>query len=721
MKPSRNQRQNTRRVQIVFRYVVTAVLILFFSGLIVSSAVRTTITERDLWNAKANKELSRVDTIRPTRGDILAADGSVLATNVNYYNVRMDFRATQFLEDDFRKALPALADTLAKYHTRYTRQQWYDRLAAQIVPPKNKRKRAFTLLTDLTYAESERVKTYPFFNLSSNPNRTGFVRETKVKRCYPYGDMARRSVGRVSEDSATRQVHGMSGLEYALDSLLYGRPGVYKKVPLTRNIVNWTDIPAQNGYTLRTTIDISMQDIVENELNAMLVEKQARWGTCVLMEVATGDIKAISNLERDSATGRYIEAQNYALRGYEPGSVMKTISMVIALEDGFVTDINQVYNIGGSYVYGGGNPIRDSHSPAQLPVSRFLEYSSNIGMTKLVAPHFKDNPNRFRERIKQMGFLDNFNSGIAGERPPLFPILDKDHGWLVTLGRQTFGYGSLIPPLYTCAFYNAVANGGRFVRPRLVSAIRTPRGDSILPVTYVRDRICSEKNAAIVRQMLHQVVYGSGGTAKMLQDPLVDIAGKTGTSRVAIERPKSDTTAAKDPATKARPGGYIEGQYRLTFCGFFPYENPKYTCVVMISQPSPEAQYSRSAGYTSGMVLLNIARKMYSRGMLDNSSDYHAGVSGKVKRPTVYAADTRKTADIKNFLGTKSVDRIVSPKSTGGIPDVSGLGVRQAIDILEHAGYRVNFTGTGYVAAQAPPAGTKASRGTAVRLTLRQI
>lgn len=702
---------NTRRREIIWRYTIVSAAILLFAGFITRSAVNTTVVYADEWNAKANRELSRVDTIKPKRGDILAADGSVLATNVNYYNIRLDLRASKLMEDSLRKYLPQLSELLAR-QGRYSADQWQDIITDALAVPKDKRTRSLLILEGLTWQESEDVKQYPYFACSSNANRTGYTRETRVKRCNPYGQMASRSIGRVSEQKDGK-IRGYSGLEYALDSLLYGRPGIARKVPLTHRIENWTDKPAQPGYTLRTTIDIAMQDIVETELNAMLDSTRAEWGTCVLMEVATGDIKAISNLERDT-TGRYIEAMNYALLGFEPGSVMKTMSMVVALEDGFVTDIEQVYPIGGSYVFGGGSPIRDSHSPATLPVSRFLEYSSNIGMTKLVAPHFRDDPNKFRERLAQLGFLDPFNTGIAGERIPYFPQLDIKDGGLVSLGRQTYGYTSLIPPLYTCAFYNAVAGDGKFVRPRIVSRITTERGDSILPVTYVRKQMCSPHNAAIVRRMLRRVITGKGGTARMLENDLVHIAGKTGTSKVANEV-RRDKDGKVIPGT---PKGYIDGQYRLTFCGFFPYEKPKYTCVVMISRPAPQF---RSAGNTSGMVLRNIALKMYSRGMLDNTPRYDNEARRTGSLPMIQATDPGATASLKSMLGVHAVERIVAPRTGGaGLPDVRGLGVRQAISALERAGYAVSVRGTGYVTAQNPPAGSQCPKGSRITLSLRQ-
>jgi cell division protein FtsI (penicillin-binding protein 3) len=694
-----------------------ASVIVFGAGFIFKSALNTTVFHAKEWNDKANKELLKVDTIRPTRGDVLACDGSVLATNLTYYTARIDFKSTKFMTKEFRESLDSLCDSLAKYHPMRDRAEWHKYLSSQLNIPYNKRSHCFTLLRNITHDQNERLKTFPFFRRSRNKNKTGLTSECVMRRSYPYGDMARRSVGRVGEQP-NGQIHGVSGLEYALDSLLYGVPGLAKKVPLTHKITNWTDVPPRNGYTITTTIDIAMQDIVENELNSMLTTTEAQWGTAILMEVKTGDIKAISNLERDSVSGKYIEAMNRALQGFEPGSVMKTISMVVALEDGFVTNLDEMYQIGGGYVFGGGSPIRDTHSPAMLPVRRFLEYSSNIGMTKLVAPHFKDDPNKFRERLRRLGFLDRFNTGIAGEHPPYFPTLDIKSGGLVSLGRQTYGYASQIPPLYMCAFYNAVANDGKFVRPRIVKGLSGEDGDSILPVTYVRERMCSAENARKVREMLHEVIYGQAGTAKMLRNDLVELAGKTGTSKIAREAPKTVKTNPNDTTSKApkAPTGYLDGRYRLAFCGFFPYENPQYTCMVLVSNPAP--QY-RGAGYTSGIVFKNIALKMYSRGMFGNSSDFRTEELGDKSCPLVYANTKQSRIEsIKGMLGTKVVERIKSPAKMPGIPNVRGLSARDAVVTLERAGFNVNVVGTGFVSLQTPAAGTPAKKGARVTLKL---
>lgn len=712
------------RMRITWRYIIVSTLIVFFAGWIAFDLFSTTVLHADKWIAKANAELERRDTIFPSRGDILSADGSVLATNLNYYTLRIDFQASKFSEDDYKASLDSLCDTLALYHPVRTADEWKTFLSKELKKKKADRSRSFTLLRNLSYAQSEAVKDYPFFRRSKNRNRTGLTTEVNMRRCYPYGDMARRSVGRVGQTKTCSQIHGISGLEYALDSLLYGKPGFAKKIPVTHGIVNWTDIPPQNGMTLTTTIDVAMQDIVESELADALREYAAEWGTVVLMEVPTGDIKAISNLERDD-NGNYIESMNHAIQGFEPGSVMKTISMVIALEEGFTKNPdNEYFDIPGGFVFGGGSPIRDTHSPSSLPVSRFLEYSSNIGMTKLVASHYKDNPNGFRERIRKTGFLEPFNTGIAGEHPPYFPELNIRSGGVTSLGRQTYGYASQIPPLYTCAFYNAVANDGKFVRPRLISKITTERGDSGIPVDYINPQMCSPRTAAIVREMLHKVVYGQHGTATMLRDKLVDIAGKTGTSKIAREMSKEDREKLKknpnDP-TVVRPKGYEEGAYRFSFCGFFPYEKPQYTCMVMISRPG--SHIPRNAGVTSGRVLLNIAKRMYSRGMIGTPPDYRTtdGVAAKATSPVLYAtkSDTRDNM-LTEMAGTTSARRLHTPRPTadGTVPDVSGLGLREAIFVLEKAGYNISFRGDGSVVSQIPAAGIRAGRGTRVTLTM---
>lgn len=715
----------SRRMHILGRLGCITLIIIFLAGCIIFMAVNNTIVNAAQWNAKGTRHLDDTVSIKPLRGDILAEDGSILATNLNYFNLRIDFKAKRFMIREYNAALDSLADSLAYHFPRRTRDEWHEYLAAPLKKPRSQRSSAYMLLKEIPDDQVQKVKKFPFFKLSKNANCTGLVRERVLKRKYPYGDMATLSIGRVGE-VANREVRGISGLERALDSLLYGQPGKAKKVLFTDRVANWTIEKPRNGYTVTTTIDITIQDILEYELGNMLLTTGAEWGTALIMDVETGDIKAISNLERDTVPGshRYIEAMNRAMLAYEPGSVVKTISMIVALEDGFAQPLDRCFNIepkGVGFRYCGGRPINDTHSPASLPVRRFLEYSSNIGMAKLMTSHFENDPNGFRERLRDLGFFDRFNTGIARERTPYFPTIANNKGGRIALSRMVFGYSTMIPPLYTCAMYNAVANDGKFVRPRLVKALRSPDGvDSIVPVTYVRDSIMSRRNARVLREMLREVVEGQGGTAKALRNDIVHIAGKTGTCRILAESKPADTTKTKKGVQlPVKAGGYLDNHYRLSFCGFFPYEKPKYTCFVMISDPSPEY---KGAATTSGNVLKNVALKLYSRGMLGNSAELTPEENTE-KRPTLYASNDSKrhqrlAAGLKMPAGTV----ITTPEATapGHVPDVRGLGIREAAVIIEKAGFNVDFHGIGYVVNQSPEPGTKVPRGAKITITLKQ-
>ena len=343
-------------VHILFRYGVITMLILLFSGMIGYKLFSTTVIDATHWNEKARRQLEKVDTILPERGDILSDKGELLATNLRYYTVRIDFRCDNFKQNQYLASIDALADSMGKHFPIRTRDEWRKRLEKPLKTEKAKRPRAWPLVGNISFLDLQKIKSFPFFNIG-NPNKTGMTVESVLRRSNPYGAMARRSVGGVGQTRECKEVHGIYGLEKALDSLLYGKPGLSKKIALTKDIVNWTDVPPTPGYNVRTTIDIQLQDIVENELNRVLDSCSADWGCAVLMDVKTGDIKAISNLERSKNGNGYIEALNYAVVGFEPGSVVKPISMMIALEDGLVDNLEEVIPIGQSWAYAGGRPI----------------------------------------------------------------------------------------------------------------------------------------------------------------------------------------------------------------------------------------------------------------------------------------------------------------------------------------------------------------------------
>lgn len=708
---------------------------------IVFMLVHTTVLHRSDWTVKADSTLNRVDTIRPDRGDILADDGSLLATNLTYYTLSIDFRSDKFMVIEYNQAIDSLADSLSKYFPQRDRREWRQYLHAPLSKPRSKRPRTYRLLRKIPYDKMILVRDFPFFKRSRNPNRTGLKIEDHTVRAYPYGGMAQLSVGRVGEvvynvrdtvkdgperghvkvRKVSRGVHGISGLEYALDSLLYGKPGLSRKVMFTNKVAPWVLEEPQPGYTITTTIDITMQDIVEQELEAVLREYRAEWGTAILMHVPTGDIKAISNLERDSVKGRnarYIEAMNRAMMPCEPGSVLKAVSMTVALADGLAGSRNRVFVADrGGYTVNGYRVTDTHYSPTgTLTLMDIIPYSSNISFAKMMMPHFQHDINSYRERVRKLGLLERWGTGIAGERPAWFPTLDPKRGGAITLTQQMFGYGCMIPPLYTCAFYNAIANDGKFVKPRLMSRMQLPESAPIdIPVSYVRESICTPEQARLMREMFHGVVHDKpGGTAWRLwdEDCPVDFGGKTGTARIANERDPKHPELYKP--------GYIPGVYRLAFCGFFPYEKPQYTLMVLMSKPT-----CKGAWACSGVTFKNIMLKMYARGMLGKTPDYRIeGDRGNATRAHLYAFDdpSHRQASTVSSTYAKGASVTRSPKQTapGTVPDVKGLGLRQALVKLESAGYNVRFSGTGAVQAQNPTAGVGARRGSTVHLTLAQ-
>lgn len=710
---------------IILRYAFITVCILLLSTTIVYSLFKTTVTYREEWKAKGDSALSIKKIIHPKRGDILACDGSILATNVNRYTARIDFRCKSFMEERYKIAIDSLADSLATHFGIRTKDKWVEYLNAPLKKDKSKRSRCYTILKNISYSDYLKLKSFPFLCIKSS-NKNGLTRDVQTRRSNPYGRMALRSIGVVGETPKSKERHGVWGLEKDLDSFLYGKPGISQVVPVNLNTVNWVEKPATDGYSVKTTIDVNMQDIVENELEKVLSNTKADWGVAILMNVESGDIKAIANLEMDTADhNRYIEGMNRAVLGFEPGSVMKPISMLVALEKGWVKNPNDVIATGNRYKYANGPAICDCSPVASMPICEIIERSSNVGMTKLIMPHITHAP-QFKQHLREIGFLEPLNLHIAGERVPRIRDVGNSNWDYIDVSRMTYGYATEIPPVYTLAIYNAIANNGQFVRPRLVTSLIGNEKIIEYPVSYIRERICTENNAKILQDMLARVVWGEHGTARrLLKNDLVKIAGKTGTCYAIHERIKINKKTGM-PITKdmygrdianGQPGTYDKSRKRLSFCGFFPADNPKYSCFVMVFHP----KNGMGAAATSGVVLKEIALKMYSRGMLDNESDYKKEQTPGT-RPTLYASNNpTKHESIKSGLNINNIARFPDNDTISGIPSVKGLGVREALTKLEQSGYNVDIEGVGYVIAQAPVAGTNLPKGSRVKLKLTEF
>lgn len=696
----KNPTNNKRRI--ILRYLIYVFVMLLFSGAITYKMFKTTVVYASDWNNKADSILTKVSVIEPVRGKLLADNGTVLAANMQFYTARVDWNAKHLCEDTLKKYMAPLCDSLAAFEPSRSAQEWKEELTEAYgkINKKGKRNTSYRLIKRLiTTKEFQRIKSFPLF--SKGRANTGLYQEAYNKRSKPFGSMASRSIGNVGESETRKGLHGTSGLEMALDSLLYGVPGKATKQQLTSSIVNAEKVPAIPGYDITTTINVDMQDIVETELYSMLQESEARWGTAILMEVATGEIKAISNLEWNTAMNDYVEGRNNAVLGYEPGSVMKPISMLVAMEDGAVNSAKQVFTTGHSWAcYTGAKPITDHYGAPTLSAEQIIARSSNVGISRIIYGLYGKNPDGFRKRLVELGFFEPFNSGIGGEQQPVFQKLGNKNADRVALTRMAFGYTTMIPPLSTLAIYNAIANDGKYVRPHLVKKLsRDGEPDSIIPISYIRQQICSPQNAAQLRQMLHEVVWSEYGTAhRFLQDSNVEIAGKTGTAYTIVN-------------------GQYSSNRRFAFCGFFPYSAPKYSCMVLMMGAN------RGAAACSGVVLKNVALRLFARGLLGNESTYKVDTDahGNVinKKPTVPFLYTHNSNTLNSPLGLNNPRKVATgqqPKS--GVPNVKGMSVRDAIALLEKHGLNVQFRGTGYVGAQSLPAGSQFKRGDNITLTL---
>ncbi|MDE7159606.1 MAG: PASTA domain-containing protein [Muribaculaceae bacterium] len=714
MTAGKRKKQNNNKTHILFRYGLITLLFLVFALLVVAKMFKTTVLESKEWNRRANTELSRIDTIAPERGNILASNGNILACNLKVWDIKIDLRHDKLknldplpmdrideLAEELDRRYPRPGYKRATHPDSLRKYSWKTRLRRELAKPFDRRPRALVIARKATQEDFEEIRNLPFLrDFTGSGTRNPLYKTERNIRMYPYGRMAYRSIGRVNENFETGEFHGYSGLEKDLDTLLYGKPGLAKRVTLNKGVGSWVKTPAVRGYDLLTTIDIDLQDMLEQSLSDICRESGAEWGTAILMEVATGEIKAISNVER-LADGSYGEALNRAVLPFEPGSVMKPISLMIAFEDGLVKRTTDGIDC---------SPFQrttDPHAPGYKTMKQVIEMSSNTGIARVIFRKYAADPAQFHDRLASIGFFEPMHSGIAGEQTPrIRRLVDKDsRGNPITmtsrhldLARQAYGYNTEIPPLYTLSVYNAIANGGRYVRPHLLRALRSEETglDSVLPITYIRDRICSEETARKVGECMHEVVWGEHGTARMVRDDRVKIVGKTGT------------------AFPVEKGVYDRSKRRYAFAGYFPYEAPKYSCMALILGPG-----GTSANRTSGQVVKEIAVKMYARGMLDNRLPFNPGEN--IGKPTIAASMAGGYDEIARDLGGRGVRKVKASPAVGRktVPDVVGYDAPSAVRIMEERGLNVSLHGTGIVVSQSLPPGTPISGRHDVRLALR--
>lgn len=671
--------------------------------------------KNERWEHIAKNLKENTIGISPNRGNICADDGSVLATSVPGYYIRIDL-AAEGVKRVYEKESDSLAYRLAEFFGNDQKSVYKRKLDAAY---KSGNRGYMLTPRKIDYQELQRMKQFPI--LRRGRFGGGLIVEQENQRVTPLGSLALRTIGDLNK-GAYGGVHGnigYTGLEGAYEQYLKGKDGISYRENLSGRWVLRTEIEPRDGMDVITTINVKLQDITESTLLRNLEKNNADWGTAIVMEVETGEIKAIANLGRENDV--YVENYNYALGHagcYEPGSTFKLISLVAAMEDGLV-DTSDVYDTGsGVWKYQGRNIFdSDYHygEHGEMTVSQIFEKSSNVGVAKIITQAYEKNPRAFVDRIYGFGINKPLGIEIKGEGVPFFKYPGDADWWGTTLAWMSYGYETKMTPLQVLTFYNAVANDGRMVKPRLVKEIRDNGGlVKQFDTEVLNPKIARNETIGKAQKLLENVC--EKGTGRSLRNPWFRIAGKTGTAQVATGQ-----------------GGYEKGMYLASFAGYFPADDPKYSVIVTINNPRGGAYYG---GSVAGPVFKEIAERVFAaRNLFEEVTDepqmaeelvfphIRKGMSESILQ---VATDLK----IENVTGTaapvialvkQESDRLILNEiefKEGKVPDVVGMGASDAVYTLEKAGLKVNVNGIGKVMKQSLKPNSNIQKGGEIYLTL---
>ena len=593
--------------------------------------------------------------LEPSRGNIYASDGNILATSISRYELHWDAMVASQLS--FENNKEALADSLALMTATSPKETL--NLLNRVRKQKN---RYWLIAKNISYSEYMRYKSFPIFNKSAY--KGGLIVEQQIVRENPLGKIAERTIGYELKDKDGTFFR--VGLEGAFSQYLRGNTGLRLKQKIANG--QWKPISDSNekepteGYDLHTTIDVNIQDIAHNALLSQLEKFEAEHGTVVVMEVKTGAIKAIANLGRTN-NGKYFEKLNYAVgEAHEPGSTFKLMGMIAALEDKVVDVDTEIETGNGEMLFYGKYKVKDSKRGGYgtLSAAKAFEVSSNVGLVKIVYDNYKNNPKKFVDRLYNMGINKPLGLPIKGEGIPKIPY-PSDSDWDgLDLPWMAYGYGVAITPLQTLAFYNAIANDGEMVKPRFLEEISNFGNvpTKVFSKQILNPSICSVETLEKVQGMMYNVVDKKWGTGYSIKDPLLSMAGKTGTCQV-------DYTSENV-------------QYIASFVGYFPAEEPKYSCIVVIHRPDKTKGYYGAT--VAAPVFKRVAKKIYN--------DIPHQVS--VKRSDLIALSEKTQRSIFKT-----------------VPDVAGMSQEAAKIKLEGMGFTVVLKGQGEVINQSIKSGAK--------------
>ncbi|MPL97605.1 putative peptidoglycan D,D-transpeptidase PenA [bioreactor metagenome] len=691
-----------------------AFLIYALSGIftiaIVYKLMRIQFVEGEELRQKAQNLSVKYVDIKARRGNILADDGSLLATSVPRFDLFVDLSPKTIDEKLFNDSIAALCQHLSSFFKDKTAAEY----KTQLKNERAKNNRYFKIARNLDFFDMKEVSSFPVFN--AGRYRGGLIIVQNDRREMPFGTLAKRTIGYIRDNYPV-------GIEGAYDAELRGTDG--KRLMKRVSGQNWipvddkADILPQDGKDIVTTIDIHLQDVAETALAAHLEKHEAHHGCVVLMEVNTGEVKAIANLQR-MPDGQYVESYNYAIgEAFEPGSSFKLMSMIVALEDGKINLEDKVNTGDGTFRYGKKEVMTDSHKGGYgtITIRQAFELSSNIGISSTIVKAYGSNPARFIEGLYKLGINKPLGLDLKGEGIPY--IKNKnDRTWSATsLPWMSIGYELRMTPMQILAVYNAIANNGTLMKPMFVKELQYA-GQTVKkfdPVT-LNKAICSQKTVKQVQELLEGVVLR--GTATNLKHAVFPIAGKTATAQIASG------------------GGYKNNtgpEYFASFVGYFPADNPRYSCIVVVNKPRKGQYYG---GSVAAPVFLEIAEKIYATRTEMRQQDTNAAPVNT--EPGIIYAPYNKALDIYSELGislTKKVEasnddlvyihpgsdtlsyRVNDPEKSR-LVNLRGMSAPDAIAYLESKGAVVSLSGKGWVVSQSPEPGTPIRQGMKVKLTL---
>lgn len=696
------------RTDILLRVYIAFGLIVLLAFAVLFKLFHVQYVEGSKWRAMADSLSTRFANVEAARGNIYAVDGkSLLATSVPEYEIRMDLMAGGVEKDEiFYEKVDSLAGKLSAFFGDKSSKQ-YSRMLRNA---REDKARYFLLKRAVTHQELKAIRKFPIFRLGRY--KGGLISVQKNKRIMPFQSLAARTIGYKNENVQP------VGLEGAYSAYIDGESGkrLVQRIaggiwmPVNQDI----EIAPKEGADIISTIDVNMQDVAQRALKKQLIASNADHGTVVLMEVATGEVRAIANFSKVSE-GVYKEQFNYAIAGnQDPGSTFKVASYMALLEDNKV-DTNTMVGTGTYPIP--GKIIRDSHgSIGTVTVKKAFEESSNAAIAQLVNNAYRTNQSGFTDHLYRWSLHEKLGLQIPGEAQPVVKNPNnKSWNKNMTLPQMAYGYEMQLTPLKMLSFYNAIANDGKYIAPIFVKEIKR-LGNTVeqFKARVINEKICSDETLGKIRAMLEGVI--TDGTGKtIIQSPFYKVAGKSGTAQVA----------------DGNKGYKAKRQYQASFCGYFPADNPKYSLIVVINDPK-NGYYGAQV---SGPVFREVADRVYASDVSMYEGMRDEKFAGNVNMPSAKAGQKKATQRVYKAFGIKALfaenaeyvtidtnKGVVNPEIKiveGSVPDVSGMGLKDALYVLGNSGMRPIVRGSGKVIKQSIAAGTRVGRDYPIVLELK--